>query len=119
MTNFVNADDFEKSLESVYVYDRLTGAGFCLTKDIVLVDLSKLSQDERLIVTAPTTLMEDTQEVTKIIDKYAQTLISQLKLSTDILGYVLMQIYQSQPQHLQDQMLSTVKTALNQINRNS
>ena len=55
----IDKEKINASMESVYIYDKLTGAGFPLTEDIMCVDISDLSPDERLAISANQMELED------------------------------------------------------------
>lgn len=103
----IGEEEIEHSMESVFIYDKLTGAGFPLTNDIVCIDISNLSQEERLAVSA--------NNMGEIAEEHGLTLISQLVIATRVLGFVLNELYANQPQHVQDQALASVKTALRKL----
>lgn len=109
MTFMFSDEDVEQSMESVFIYDKLTRVGFPLTKDIVCIDISALSQEERLAVSA--------NQIDDVAAKHGLTLISQLVLATQVLGFVLNELYANQPQHIQDQALASVKSALRKITK--
>jgi len=109
MNLMIDKEKINASMESVYIYDKLTGAGFPLTEDIMCVDISDLSPDERLAISA--------NQMDDVIAKHGTTLISQLVLATEVLGFVLNELFANQPQHVQDQVMSSIKSALLKITR--
>lgn len=103
----IDKDKVNEAMESLYIYDKITGVGFPLTEDILCVDISNLSPDERLAISA--------NQMDDVIEKHGVTLISQLVLATEVLGFVLNELFANQPQHLQDQALASVRAAIAKI----
>jgi len=98
-----------ESMASLYIYDKITRAGFPLTEDIMCLDVSELSLEERLRISA--------NELDDVIEKHGVTLISQMVLATEVLGYVLNELFQNEPKHKQDQALASVRAAISKLNK--
>ena len=107
----IDNSEMEKAMESVFIYDKLTGVGFPLTKDIVCIDISQLSHEERLAISS--------NQLDEVAQKHGLTLISQLVIATRVLGFVLNELYSNKPKHEQDQAVASVKAALRKLTENN
>ena len=78
----------EREFEVLYVWDDILKKGFPITNDIKVLDLAKLTHDDRQVLA-----IGNDEEVSNLVAARGSTLAFQLKLSTEILGIVLQEIY--------------------------
>lgn len=97
----------EREFESLYIWDNSLKIGFPVTENIKVVDITKLTHDERKILA-----IGDEEQISKLIAARGTTLAYQLKLSTKILGIVLQEICRDSTPEIQEQVSAKVKKVL-------
>ncbi len=100
----------EREFESLYIWDNSLKIGFPVTNNIKVVDITKLTEDERRILA-----IGDEEQISRLIAARGTTLAYQLRLSTKILGIVLQEIYHDSTPEIQEQVSSKVKKVLADI----
>lgn len=100
----------EREFESLYIWDNSLKIGFPVTENIKVVDITKLTHDERKILA-----IGDEEQISKLIAARGTTLAYQLKLSTKILGIVLQEICRDSTPEIQEQVSAKVKKVLAEI----
>lgn len=97
----------EREFEVLYIWDDILKKGFPVTNDIKVLDIAKLTHDDRQVLA-----MGDEEKVSNLVDAHGSTLAYQLKLSTKILGIVLQEIYHDSTPEIQEQISDKVKKVL-------
>ena len=77
--DFQLAFDPEYFANNMYIWDALERRGTPITRDIHMVDMSELSQDERLAITSG-----DPERIQQIVDLHGSTLEWQLTVSLTV-----------------------------------
>ena len=97
----------EREFEVLYVWDDILKKGFPITNDIKVLDLAKLTHDDRQVLA-----IGNDEEVSNLVAARGSTLAYQLKLSTKILGIVLQEIYHDSTPEIQEHISGKVKKVL-------
>jgi hypothetical protein len=80
--------EFNEASESLYIWDRVEGKGFPLTDDIMCIDLSQLSHDERLIIAGT-----NKEEILELMQREGGTLSGLLEMSVRVFRQLVQKLY--------------------------
>jgi hypothetical protein len=103
----MGAQEFEEATESLYIWDRVEGKGFPLTDDIMCIDLSELSHEQRLIIAGT-----NTDEINNLINEEGGTLLSLLEMSVRVFRMLVQEIYKNESEDKKLEIQEVVRRVL-------
>lgn len=100
--------------ESLFIWDCIEKRGTPVTDDIRVVDMKRLSHEQRLIISSG-----DQDAIQELVDKVGDTLSNQMKLAAAVFIRVINSVYASEPADKQKQLLDKIRETLEDLTGDS
>lgn len=99
--------EFTEATESLYIWDRVEGKGFPLTDDILCIDLSQLSNEQRLIIAGT-----NKEEISNLIKQEGGTLGGLLEMSVRVFRALVRELYMHESDEKKEEIQELVRRTL-------
>lgn len=104
----------QNEYESLFIWDCIEKRGTPVTNDIRVIDMSRLSHEQRLIISSG-----DPDAIQELVEEVGDTLSNQMKLAAAVFIRVINNVYASEPLDKQKQIIEKIRETLEDITGDS